>query len=44
MFYNVPIVAYFIPHNFNLLIPYPHIAPPHFHLPTGSHQFVLYIS
>lgn len=37
------IVAYFIPNNLYLLIPYIYIAPPPSPLPTGTHKFVLYI-
>ena len=35
--------AYFTPNSLNLLIPYPCIAPLPCALPTGNHQFVLYV-
>ena len=37
------LVAYFINSNLCLLIPYSYLVIPRFPLPTGNHQFVLYI-
>lgn len=31
------LVAYFIPNNLYLLLLFPYLGPPHFHLPTGNH-------
>ena len=38
------LVAYFIHNSLYLLFPYIYIIPPHFLLPTGNYQFVLYTS